>query len=128
MEQTRKLRLGRPAKDTVFMQLAIDLAELSTCQRRAVGCVLVDKHYDVLGMGYNGVAAGEPHCLDHPCPGVEAAEGTRLDDCEALHAEWNALLRCRDHRRIWTAFVVVEPGALVAPLRAALGDGQNRDQ
>lgn len=91
------------------MDMTFALAQLSTCRRRAAGCILVDKNYEVLGQGYNGNPKGEAHCLDHPCPGVNAAPGTELDACEAMHAEWNALQRCRDYTKIWTAFVTVEP-------------------
>ncbi len=102
-------RLSRPLKDAVFMEMAEALAQLSTCRRRATACLLIDQDYEVLGQGYNGAPRGEPHCLVTPCPGAGAVSGTELDACEAMHAEWNALQRCRDHGKIWTAFTSTEP-------------------
>lgn len=99
----------RPSKEEVFLRLAVELSRLSTCARRRVGCVLIDDRWDVVGLGYNGVAAGEAHCTEAPCPGAALPSGTGLDLCEALHAEQNALLRCRDPWRIAAALVTTAP-------------------
>jgi dCMP deaminase len=116
----------RPTRDAVFLQMAALIATRSTCLRRAVGCVLVSARGHVLATGYNGVAAGLPHCNDydmprnshpHPnaCAGALRADGKRwpsghnLDACEAIHAEQNALLQCRDVWQIRTCYVTVSP-------------------
>lgn len=52
----------RPTKDEYFLQMATLVASRATCFRRAVGCVLVNERGHVLATGYNGVAAGQPHC------------------------------------------------------------------
>lgn len=57
-----KLKIGRVPKDRTWMSVAYALAEQSTCCRRSVGCVLLDRNGRVLSTGWNGVAAGEPHC------------------------------------------------------------------
>jgi dCMP deaminase len=44
------------------MQLALITAQRTTCKRRAVGAVLLNARGHVLATGYNGVAAGQPHC------------------------------------------------------------------
>lgn len=46
------------------MELALTTAKRSTCCRRQVGCVLLNSRGHVLSTGYNGVAAGLPHCND----------------------------------------------------------------
>ena len=122
-------RLGREAW---AMEMAQVTARRSTCLRRHVGCVLVDKDFYVLATGYNGVAAGQPHCnkrvngawalgnLDvgvradriiyaNHCPGAFAASGTNLDGCHAIHAEQNALLRLRDPRELYACFCTASP-------------------
>lgn len=120
----------RPGKDEYFLRMAEVVAQRSTCLRRAVGCVLVDVDGHVLATGYNGVAAGAPHCnepdpLDeatwdphrsdyrlsypHACPAAGADSGTQLEGCEAIHAEQNALLQCRDVREVHTAYVTDGP-------------------
>lgn len=114
----------RPNLDVYFMRIAWLVASRSTCLRRAVGCVLIDVHGHVMATGYNGVAAGQLHCnegvLDpysdnggvlypHACPGARAQTGTQLDACNAIHAEQNALLQCRDVHAIVTCYCTALP-------------------
>lgn len=116
--------MSRPTRDETWLAVARVVARRSTCLRRAVGCVLVDRHGDVLGLGHNGVASGEPHCNEehrfpdgrlisnefvNACPGAHASSGADLDGCHALHAEQNALLRCRDVHAIDTCYVTTAP-------------------
>ena len=79
----------------------------------------------VLSTGYNGVAAGQKHCnepiqvkhlltedtTEHPyaCSGASALSGMNLEGCEAIHAEQNALLQCRDVWEIHTTYVTHSP-------------------
>lgn len=93
----------RPTKDQTFIDVAITLAKQSTCIRRSVGCVLLNERNEIIGTGYNGVAHGQPHCVDidpwgrnfhpHACPYFNDDE---LNQCKAIHAEINALLQCKD--------------------------------
>lgn len=111
----------RPTKDPYFTSMAALVATRSTCLRRAVGCVLVDARGHVLSTGYNGVAAGQPHCNHeeqlpdhsiwhpHKCAAAGARSGMDLDGCQAIHAEQNALLQCHDVWSIETAYVTVTP-------------------
>ena len=123
---------SRPDKDTYFLRMAQLVASRSTCLRRSVGCVLVNERGHVLATGYNGVAAGMPHCNDrivtellfdnapsspehtiveypHACPGAQSPSGTNLDGCQAIHAEQNALLQCRDAFEIYTCYCTASP-------------------
>lgn len=119
----------RPSRDETWLNVAREIARRSTCLRRAVGCVLVDARGHVLSTGHNGVAAGRPHCNEgvrhydgrdevtgewlwkypNACAGAAAPSGARLDDCEAVHAEANALLQCRDPFEIDVCYVTVSP-------------------
>lgn len=115
----------RPSRDTWAMGLAVVTAQRATCLRRAVGCVLLNRRGHVLSTGYNGVASGQPHCnsigwtddgvgdgsISHPhaCSGAHAPSGTNLEGCQAIHAEQNALLQCRDVYSIDTAYVTASP-------------------
>lgn len=54
--------MSRPPKDEVFLRMAVELSRLSTCHRLHVGCILIDKHGQVDGTGFNGRASGLPHC------------------------------------------------------------------
>ncbi len=98
----------RPSKLETFMTLAAVLSARSTCARKRVGCIILDTHWHIVGSGYNGPAAGLTHCTSHPCPGATAPSGEGYK-CEALHAEWNALLQCPDPYSIETAFVTTSP-------------------
>ena len=88
----------RPALDTTMIAIAQILAQRATCSKLAVGCVLTDRQGRILATGYNGVPRGCPHCIDVPCPGANAPAGADL--CEAVHAEQNALLQCKDIDKI----------------------------
>ena len=73
-------------KYEVFMRLAADMAELSTCPKHKVGAVLM-KNKRIISTGYNGSAIGEPHCGDVGCDLDERNHCVRT-----VHAEVNALL------------------------------------
>lgn len=45
----------------------------------------------------------------HACPGANSPSGTNLDGCEAIHAEQNALLQCKDVHEIHTCAVTASP-------------------
>lgn len=98
----------RPSLDEYLMRLAEVAATRSTCARRSVGCVLADAKGRVLSIAYNGVPSGVEHCKGGtPCQGVELPSGQ--DSCEAVHAEQNAILQCREPDRIATAYVTLSP-------------------
>jgi dCMP deaminase len=109
----------RPDRDAWALQLALLTGRRSTCCRRQVGCVLLNGRGHVLATGYNGVAAGQKHCNEHDpfhptglpwaCEGATAPSGTNLDACQAIHAEQNALLQCRDVYAIETCYVTASP-------------------
>ena len=125
----------RPTRDEWAMMIARVTAKRATCLRRQVGCVLLDAKGHVLATGYNGVASGAPHCNEelmtmeppqsvdyqlrplvtaivihpHACEGAYAHSGTNLDACQAIHAEQNALLQCRDVYQIDTCYTTCSP-------------------
>lgn len=117
----------RPSFEETAMETARAWAKRSTCLRRAVGCVLLDARGRVLATGYNGVAAGLPHCNEetgtfddgcsirlipqyaHACPGARAPSGTQLDACGAIHAEQNALIACTRPDDIAVAVATTAP-------------------
>lgn len=92
-----------------WLNVARTISALGTCARRKVGCILLDEHNRVLATGYNGPAQGQPHCIDHPCGGAKLSPGQGLDLCEAIHAEQNALIQCRDATKIVTAYCTASP-------------------
>ena len=99
----------RQPADFYFLRMALLVSERGTCVRRKVGCILVNKKNHVLATGYNGNPSGFSHCLDNPCKGANSGSGKDLDKCEAIHAEQNALLQCKDVYDIDTVYCTVSP-------------------
>ena len=99
----------RPSKIKTFLEMAKLLSKLSTCSRRQVGAIIVDDHWRIIGSGYNGNAKELLHCIDEPCKGAFSPSGTRLDLCEAIHAEQNALMQCSNIDSIEAIFVTTSP-------------------
>jgi dCMP deaminase len=81
----------RPAFAEIYLQLAIALAERSTCARLKVGTVITSTDFrKVLAVGYNGNATGLPNCCDRHEAG----------NCGCLHSEENAVINCDSPRFI----------------------------
>ena len=75
----------RPAFTAIYMSLARQLAQRSTCKRLQVGCVITSTDFrKVLSVGYNGTATGLKHQCREDLPG----------NCGDLHAEMNAIINC----------------------------------
>lgn len=137
--------------DEYFLQMAELASRRATCLRRSVGCVIVDRMNHVLSTGYNGVAKGLPHCnqvteqrpfvevhgrpsehweIDpipvhgHACAGASCKPGEGLHLCEAIHAEANALVQCRDISAINTVYCTASP--CVHCMRLILGTAAKR--
>jgi len=69
------------SKADVFMRIAWDLSELSTCNRKHVGAVII-RERRCISWGYNGAPPGLPHCNHREDE----------EECQnAIHAELNAL-------------------------------------
>lgn len=101
--------MKRLNKDEYFIAMAQLVAIRATCLRRKVGCVLTNSRGHVIATGYNGRPAGAVHCLESPCPGVNSKSGQDLDKCEAIHAEANALLQCKDVHEIYSCYTTSMP-------------------
>lgn len=99
----------KSGKNATFLKIAQELSMLSTCHRRQVGAVLTDKHYHIIGSGYNGVPIGAIHCTDEPCGGANKPSGEGLGLCLAIHAEQNALMQCKNMHDIHTLYVTTSP-------------------
>lgn len=54
----------RPDWHQLFLKIAYEVAERSTCQRVKVGAIITRENR-IISMGYNGVPAGKTHCVDH---------------------------------------------------------------
>jgi dCMP deaminase len=79
--------IERIDRQTQYMKIAEITALRGTCNRKQVGCVLVDaKANRIVSVGYNGSHKGSIHCCDSSCLIVDK-------HCvRTIHAEVNAVL------------------------------------
>lgn len=87
-------------KDRVFMNIALELAELGTCCRLKVGALLLRKDGSIASGGFNGALPGMPHCTPETCNADKRCLHTS-------HAEENALNFCEG--LVNTAYISHEP-------------------
>jgi dCMP deaminase len=80
----------RPSFDTIYMDLAENLAQRSHCVKIKVGAVLA-KDTRIISLGYNGPPAGTHNC-DEEWPEHGCARDRKGSCYLALHAEANAIL------------------------------------
>ena len=76
----------RVSWETYFMNIAVEVATRSTCDRKHVGAVIV-KDKTILSTGYNGSIKGLPHCDE---AGHEMVEGHCI---RTTHAEANTIVQ-----------------------------------
>lgn len=112
-----KLVAKRPTRDEYYLQMLKLVASRSTCIRRSVGAIIVDKEGHVLSTGYNGVPRDFDHCIDIPCAGSNDKSGD-TSNCVAVHAEQNALLQCSDLDRAHTIYCSCVPCFVCAKMIA----------
>lgn len=77
--------------DAVFINVALDLSDLSHCVSRQVGCVIT-KENKILSTGINGTAPDQPNCdelFDHI--NFDAKAHREWSDVHETHAELNAI-------------------------------------
>src|SRR5690606_19011588 len=76
----------KPEIVNFYINVAKKAAQLSYCNRRKVGAVLVDgTGENILAFGYNGTIKGMPNVC-------ELEDGT-TDNTRVLHAETNAIMK-----------------------------------
>lgn len=86
----------------MYMDMARAAATRATCYRLNVGAILVDRNdQNVVAMGYNGAASGQPHCSGNGCQYFSSS------GCKVIHAERNALNRLRGDWSPWSLAMYV---------------------
>jgi len=82
--------VDKPSFQSIFMNLASDLAKRSHCVKAQVGAVLT-KDTRIISIGYNGPPPGTHNC-DEEWPETGCPRDARGSCSLALHAEENAIL------------------------------------
>lgn len=98
--------MKRPSFDELGMATAHLWARRSADPKVRVGACLLDRHHRVVGVGYNGRAAGEPN----------ERESLEQGGSGFIHAEVNALLAANWNGENHTLYVTHEPCAVCARL------------
>ena len=79
--------------DKIMMNYTINIANISSCQKKHVGAIIV-KDLKILSSGYNGTPAGTENCKDHfPDPSIPSFKNDHREWSETheIHAEQNAI-------------------------------------
>lgn len=103
------MKISRIGIDEYYIRMAWHVSLRSTCARRQVGAVAVDKNDYLISTGYNGVPANRAHCIDIPCEGADLESGIGLDKCMAIHAEVNCIAHCKNPQDIHTIYSTTSP-------------------
>lgn len=97
-------------KINYYLNIAEAVAKRSTCLRKQVGCVIVNRD-EILSTGYNGAPRGRKNCIDlgYCCkkkffPDVRHAG---YDACRSVHAEQNALISAKRQDMIGATLYLV---------------------
>ncbi len=112
-----------------FMDIAMKVAERSTCNRAKVGALIV-KERNILATGYNGSPAGMPHCTEVGCLIYTSTDpnGNVEENCyRTIHAEINAIAQAARHgTRIDGADVYITHSPCIHCLKTLLNIGVKR--
>ena len=101
------LEVTRPPLYEVYMRMAEELANRSTCARLRVGTVLTDASLEhVVAIGYNGNVRGFPNRCD----------SDEVGRCGCIHSEMNALVKSPGDLPDKVAFVTSSPCVMCAKL------------
>ena len=73
--------------DTLYLDIAERVAEMSLAQRLKVGAIIV-KNDNIVSMGWNGNPSGFDNCCE-----IQNPDGTLTTRPETIHAESNALMK-----------------------------------
>ncbi len=99
----------RRDKINYYLDIAEQVAERSTCLRRAYGVVIV-AHDEIVSTGYNGAPRGRQNCTDRNyCIRELLAipHGERYELCRSVHAEANAIISASRERMLESTLYLV---------------------
>jgi dCMP deaminase len=77
----------------IFLIIATVIASRSTCNVISSGAVIVDKHNQIISMGYCGAPSGFEHCCDRgDCWLLDHKD---VGKCLGIHAPVNAIINAK---------------------------------
>ena len=84
----------RVSKDEYYLGIAREVAQRSTCYRRAIGALIV-RDDQIVSTGYAGAPRKTKDCFEHQnClrDMLNIPHGSRYELCRSVHAEQNAII------------------------------------
>jgi len=119
----------RPSWDEYFMEICRVVAQRSTCDRAAVGAVIV-KERTILATGYNGAPAGQSHCSEAGCLVYSSTDpsGETEQNCfRTIHAEINAIAQAaKNGVSIGDSSIYITHSPCIHCLKVIINTGINR--
>lgn len=115
----------RPDWDSTFIDMCYVLSKRSTCVRLQTAAIVV-KNLNIISIGYNGCPSGMVHCCDR-WKAADLDEAQFLQEhhqwslANELHAEINALLRCKADVQGGTIYSLYSPCIQCAKAIVAAG-------
>jgi len=122
------LRRSRPDRHEHFLNRAKVVAERSTCLRRKVGAIIVNKDGVELSSGYSGAPRNTEHCIDiGNCLRMylKIPSGQQYELCRGVHAEQNAIINAA---RTGASIVDGEMYISSEKFKDAYNNGNERDK
>ena len=119
---------SRPDRHEHFLNRAKVVAERSTCLRRKIGAIIVNKDGVELSSGYSGAPRNTEHCIDiGKClrTDLKIPSGQRYELCRAVHAEQNAIINAA---RTGTSIVNGEMYTSSEKIKDAYSNGDEKDK
>lgn len=99
----------RISKDDYYLNIALAVAQRSTCIRRKYGAVIVQND-EIIATGYNGSARGEKNCCDTgECyrQMMNIPHGEQYEKCVAVHAEQNAIISAPREKMLFSVLYLI---------------------
>lgn len=107
----------RICKDEYYLKIAEIVSIRSTCLRHKFGCVIT-KADKIVSTGYNGAVRKSEHCISTGCVRNKLGipSGMRIEICEAVHAEQNAIIQAGKYAEDGNLYVNGTPCKLCSKL------------
>jgi dCMP deaminase len=108
----------RPPWDVYFSKIVEEITTRSTCTKRQIGAIVVNRDHQIVSTGFNGMVRKAPHCLEIGCiiDKRNIQGGTGKSVCPAVHAEQNALIQAGRNASGCTLYINAIPCKICARL------------
>lgn len=87
--------------DELFMNLALTVADRTSCIFHKAGSVFVDDNHRIISVGYNGPVSGDYNCCEVGCAKVHGDPiNGEIRRCRGAHGEINAIINSGNTGRL----------------------------